>query len=54
MLRVLVTNSLFMSLPVAMYSISKTRAAITTQLVAFYLEWRRTKKLNLSATAYVL
>ena len=33
-LRVLGTNSLFMSLPVAMDSISKTRAARRTQFVA--------------------
>ena len=40
-LRVLGTNSLFMSLPVAMDSISKTRAARRTQFVAVQLEWRR-------------
>ena len=33
-LRVLGTNSLFMSMPVAMDSISKTRAARRTQFVA--------------------
>ena len=49
LLRVLGTNSLFMSLPVAMDSIPKTRAAVCGSLVK-----ERTGKINLRATAYLL
>ena len=51
-LRVLGTNnySLFMSFPVAMDSISKTRAARRTQFVAVLLEWRANQILELQLT----
>ena len=54
-LRLLGTNSLFMSLPVAMDSISKTRAARRTTVCGSLARVEETtSKINLRATVYLL